>query len=193
MKKVWIFIGITLVIVILIFTVISLWYQGFKEDKKETAVIVKKIDENYKIFDEKVSQFSNLRNDFYTKKENLYYENLATEASEWNNFKSSYENAIKDLESSASYLKKHCDVTYGDIGARTKCTNFKANYEAAQNYYLTDVKVYNDLANSYNKWNLVNGSDYPTMNKLDKVVYKDYIDYDKDGEYFGKEEGELDE
>lgn len=193
MKKVWIFIGITLVIVILIFTVISLWYQGFKEDKKETAVIVKKIDENYKIFDEKVSQFSNLRNDFYTKKENLYYENLATEASEWNNFKSSYENAIKVLESSASYLKKHCDVTYGDIGARTKCMNFKANYEAAQNYYLTDVKVYNDLANSYNKWNLVNGSVYSTMNKLDKVVYKDYIDYDKDGEYFGKEEGELDE
>ncbi len=189
MKKVWIFIGINLLVVILILVGISIWYKGFKADKKETAAVVKKIDDDYVIFDNKVNEFSNLRNDFYSKKENLYYENLANEASYWNSFKISYEKAIKDLESSAGYLKEHCNVTYGDIGARTKCTNFKVNYEAAQNYYLTDVHVYNDLIDGYDKWNLVNGSIYPAISKLDKVTYKDYIDYDEDGECFGKEEG----
>ena len=76
---------------------------------------------------------------------------------------------------------------YGDIGARTKCTNFKANYEAAQNYYLTDVEVYNKLVDDYDKWNAVNGGGNPVVNKLEKVTIDDYIDFDGDGEYFGKE------
>lgn len=187
MKKFWLFIVITLVVVILGFTLFTLWYEGFKEDRQETTEMVSKVSENYEIFQIKINNFSNLRNEFYTNKEELYYETLATSADVWNNFMASYMQAILDVESASSYLKENCDFEYGDIGARTKCTNFKANYEAAQNYYLTDVEVYNKLVDDYDKWNAVNGGGNPVVNKLEKVTIDDYIDFDGDGEYFGKE------
>ena len=187
MKKFWLFIVITLVVVILGFTLFTLWYKGFKEDRQETTEMVSKVSENYEIFQTKINNFSNLRNEFYTNKEELYYETLATSADVWNNFMDSYMQAIMDVESASSYLKENCDFEYGDIGARTKCTNFKANYEAAQNYYLTDVEVYNKLVDDYDNWNAVNGGGNPVVNKLEKVTIDDYIDFDGDGEYFGKE------
>ena len=63
----------------------------------------------------------------------------------------------------------------------------KANYEAAHNYYISDVKLYNQMIDEYDKYNLENGGTFAKVNKAEYKVYKDYIDYDKDGEYFGKE------
>ena len=44
------------------------------------------------------------------------------------------------------------------------------------------------FAQSYDDWNKEHGGKYSTVNKAEYPVYKDYIDFDKDGEYFGKEE-----
>ena len=90
MKKFWLFIVITLVVVILGFTLFTLWYKGFKEDRQETTEMVSKVSENYEIFQIKINNFSNLRNEFYANKEELYYETLATSADVWNNFMASY-------------------------------------------------------------------------------------------------------
>ena len=56
------------------------------------------------------------------------------------------------------------------------------------NYYISDVNLYNQMVSEYEKYNTENGGQYPNVNKAEHVIYKDYIDYDEDGEYFGKEE-----
>ncbi|MEI3507648.1 MAG: hypothetical protein V8R01_00670 [Bacilli bacterium] len=56
------------------------------------------------------------------------------------------------------------------------------------NYYITDIKGYNKTVDEYNTWVTEGGYNYGKLNKAKFVVYKDYIDFDKDGEYFGKEE-----
>ena len=54
------------------------------------------------------------------------------------------------------------------------------------NYYITDIKGYNKTVEEYNKWASENGKN--KLNEGKFPVYKKYIDFDKDGEYFGKEE-----
>ena len=52
---------------------------------------------------------------------------------------------------------------------------------------------FNKLVDSYDDWNQKNGGKAESVKKADFPVYKKYIDYDKDGEYFGKVEVEDNE
>ena len=193
MKKSLIIIGIVILIIIILFIGAWIWFDGLKEDKLETQEKMDEIKEVYPNFNQAVNDFSNLRNEFYNKKENLFLETLKDNADEWNSFINSYKDAIQKVENNALKLKKNCNIEYGDVGVSTKCDSFKVNYEAAQNYYITDIKLYNEMVDEYDKYNLENGNTFPKINKGEFIVYKDYIDYDKDGEYFGKEVSDNEE
>lgn len=188
MKKSLIIIGIVIIIVGGIFTGAWIWASGLKEDKAQTEAKMNKILKAYPNFNTAIDEFSNARNTFYEKKEDLYIESLAENTSAWNEFIDSYEDAIKKVEKAAKDLKKNCNTKYGDVSVSTKCTTFKANYEAANNYFISDIKMYNELIDEYDKYNEENKNKYDKADKGEFVVYKDYIDYDGDKEYFGKEE-----
>ena len=188
MKKSLTIIGIVIVIIAIIFIGAWIWFSGLKEDRAATQEKMNKILEAYPNFNQAVNDFSNLRNQFYTYKEDLYLETLRDNAEVWNTFMSNYAGSIQKVEENAKALKENCNIEYGDVKVSTKCTNFKANYEAAMNYYISDVNLYNQMVSEYEKYNTENGGQYPNVNKAEHVIYKDYIDYDEDGEYFGKEE-----
>ena len=174
MKKSLKIIGIVIIIIAIIFIGAWIWVDGLKEDRAETQAKMDEILKAYPNFNEAVDDFSNLRNQFYSYKEDLYLETLRDNADAWNTFMKTYEE-------------------YGDVNVSNKCTMFKANYESAMNYYISDIKLYNQMVDEYSKYNLENGNSYPKVNEGTLPIYKDYIDYDKDGEYFGKEEVSLDE
>ena len=187
MKKSLTIIGIVIVITAIIFIGAWVWFSGLKEDRAATQAKMDKILEAYPTFNQMVNDFSNLRNQFYSYKEDLYLETLRDNAEAWNTFMSNYADGIQKVEDSAQVLKENCDLEYGDVKVSTKCTNFKVNYEAAMNYYISDVKLYNQMVSEYEKYNTEGGGKYPVVNKAEYKIYEDYIDYDKDGEYFGKE------
>ena len=193
MKKSLKIIGIVIIIIAIIFIEAWIWVDGLKEDRAETQAKMDEILKAYPNFNEAVDDFSNLRNQFYSYKEDLYLETLRDNADAWNTFMKTYEDGIKKVENTALVLKKDCDAEYGDVNVSNKCTMFKANYESAMNYYISDIKLYNQMVDEYSKYNLENGNSYPKVNEGTLPIYKDYIDYDKDGEYFGKEEVSLDE
>ena len=116
-----------------------------------------------------------------------------TPLSVFGDFMDSYATGIQKVEDTARVLKEDCQSEYGDVNVSSKCTTFKANYEAAMNYYISDVKMYNQMVDEYDKYNSENGGTFAKVNKAKYVAYKDYIDYDEDGECFGKEEVSLDE
>lgn len=188
MKKSLKIVGIVLLIIVILFVGACFWVNGLKEDKAATKKKTDKILNSYSDFNKSVDEFSTLRNKFYEYKEDLYIETLSTNATAWNDFITSYEAAIKKVDTTAKNLKENCTIEYGDVRANSRCTTFKANYEAANNYYISDAKLYNELIDEYNEYNKKNNNKYAEVNKAKFVVYKDYIDYDKDGEYFGKEE-----
>ena len=187
MKKSLTIIGVVILVTAIIFIGAWVWFSGLKEDRTATQAKMDKILEAYPTFNQMVNDFSNLRNQFYSYKEDLYLETLRDNAEAWNTFMSNYAGGIQKVEDSAQVLKENCDLEYGDVKVSTKCTNFKANYEAAMNYYISDVKFYNQMVSEYEKYNTEGGGKYPVVNKAEYKIYEDYIDYDKDGEYFGKE------
>lgn len=193
MKKSLKIIGIVIIINIVLVVLACAWAKGLKKDQKETKAKMQLVLTSYKDFDSSIDEFSNKRNKLYEYKEDLYFETLSANADSWNKFMEEYAEGIKKVENTSKELKNNCDIEYGDVGTRSKCTSFKANYEAAHNYYISDVKMYNKLVDSYNEWNSEQKGKYKTVNKATYPVYEKYIDYDKDGEYFGKEEVSINE
>lgn len=193
MKKSLMIIGVVVLIIVVIFIGAWIWVDGLKEDKAATKVKMDEIKEAYPDFNTAVDEFSNLRNQFYTYKEDLYLETLRDNSEEWNNFINTYMAGIQKVEDSARILKENCDIEYGDVSVSTKCNTFKANYEAAMNYYISDAKLYNQMVDEYDKYNAENGNTFAKVNRAELSIYQDYIDYDKDGECFGKEEASLNE
>lgn len=193
MKKSLMIIGVVVLIIVVIFIGAWIWVDGLKEDKAATKVKMDEIKAAYPDFNTAVDEFSNLRNQFYTYKEDLYLETLRDNSEEWNNFINTYMAGIQKVEDSAKTLKENCDIEYGDVSVSTKCNTFKANYEAAMNYYISDAKLYNQMVDEYDKYNSENGNTFAKVNRAELTIYQDYIDYDKDGECFGKEEASLNE
>lgn len=188
MKKSLKVIGVVFIIIAILFVLAWIWASGLKEDQEETKKTMKLVLDSYENFNNRVEEFSNYRNKFYEMKEDLFLETLGENAEEWNDFIVKYADSISEVEKSSKNLKENCEIKYGDVNTNSKCTAFKANYEAAHNYYISDIKLYNDLIDDYDKWNKEEDNKYPEVKKGTYPVYKKYIDFDKDGEYFGKEE-----
>ncbi len=188
MKRFLKIIGIVIVINAILFALAWIWISGIKEDQKQTKKKMKIIQNAYVDFNKTIDEFSDMRNNLYEQREDLYYETLADSADYWNKFIDNYAKEVEKLEKNSKDLKKNCKIKYGDVNTRSKCTNFVANYEAAHNYYISDIKMYNNLVDDYKKWNEDNK--YPSLNKGTFPIYEKYIDFDEDGEYFGKEEVE---
>ena len=104
----------------------------------------------------------------------------------WNDLTDRYAKVIEEVENNSKTLKKNCKIKFADINASSSCTNFTANYEAAINYYINDVKGYNKMVKQYNDWVDENKYNYEKLKDGVFPIGEEYIDFDKDGEYFGK-------
>ncbi len=181
---------VVIITILIIFILVGAFFflKGLEDDKKQTALVAKRVNSNYSKFNENISSFSKQRESLYKSLEDTYLEEFAANFETFNKLISDYEKIVLDLEESSKNLKKDCKYRFSDVLANSNCTNFKANYEAAMNYYITDAKYYNKLANKYNSWVKSNGYDYGKLEKAKFVVYKKYIDFDDDGEFFGSED-----
>ena len=185
MKKSLKIIGIMIIIIGILVGCATIWVNGLMEDQKKTKKTMKIVLKYYDNFNNRVEEFSSVRNNFYQYKEDLYLESLASKTADWDKFMGEYADTIKEVEKASKNLKANCKIKYGDVNTNSKCTAFKANYEAAMNYYISDVKLYNKLVDEYDEWN--KDGKYPEPKKGTFPVYKKYIDFDHDGEKFGSE------
>lgn len=186
MKKKIIIMIITTIVILLIIFGIYRFIVGFKEDKELTIEKSKEIIEEYNNFNKEVLTFAQKRDEIYKLRENTYLEEFSKNVDGWNQLMEIHTNNIKNIEKSSKILKENCIVKFADPNVNSKCTIFKSTYEAANNYYITDVKSYNKIVKEYNEWAENNGQE--KLKQIEYSLYKNYIDYDKDGEYFGKEE-----
>ena len=166
---------------------VYLFIDNIKEDQAITKEKAKEITSSYEKFYSSIEAFAALREKLYVTRENTFLEEFATDYEIWNKFIEDYAESIKDVEKNSKTLKKDCVIKFADIKANSSCTNFKANYEAAMNYYITDIKSYDKTVEQFNKWAEENNKE-GRLKKGTYPVYKKYIDFDEDGEYFGKGE-----
>lgn len=186
-KRKWKLLLIIFIILLVIGIFLYFYISSFKVDREETLELMKEVNEDYPTFNKSMTEFVNKRNAFYKQKDEIFLEDIGKNVNVWVKFMADYEKIINKVEDNSKRLKPNCKNDFGDINAKTECNQFRVNYEAAMNYYITDVKVYNNIVKEYNEWLINNNSSYQKLEKVSLTIYKDYIDYDEDGEYFGKE------
>lgn len=175
---------VIIIVILLLILGVTFYVSSFKTDQEETKKLMSEVNEDYDKFNKNMTAFVNKRNEFYKQKDSIFLEDISKDTSVWTNFMNDYEKVIENVDESGKRLKKACKNNFGDITVKTKCNQFRVNYESANNYYITDVKVYNNIVDKYNEWA---SSNYQNLEKVKLKIYDDYIDYDEDGEYFGKE------
>lgn len=177
----------TLSFILIISGGVSSFVLGLKKDKDEIYNRINEVNDEFEVFSTNTSVFESKRDDLYNVVlSNVYYDTMYDEDNKVKNEISNYEHLVDELTKNTKKLDKLCnDVYYPDSKVNTKCNNYKSIYEQVVNYFISDIKVYNDNVNKYNEYQKENNSDL----RVDKYkTDKKYIDYNNDKEYDGKEE-----
>lgn len=189
-KKIIIILTICIIIVGIISYGIISFILDYNNSKKEMEQNIKTINKQYDDFKNEIDKISLIRDDIYENILNqIYYETFENNIENWNNKFNEYSEIINNVNKFDKTLGKKClNRTYLNNTVNQKCNEFIKIYETAINSYIVDVELYNDHIEKYNEWKLEkdnnNGSTIIEKFKTDK---NKYIDYNKDGEFLGKE------
>ncbi|MBR2679104.1 MAG: hypothetical protein IKE63_06770 [Bacilli bacterium] len=165
---------------------VSSFVLGLKADKLETQKRINVVNDEFEILSANTSVFETVRDELYSDTlSNVYYDTLYSDDKKIKEKLSNYENLVDELQKTTVKLDKLCkDVYYPDIEANTKCSNYKSIYEQVNNYFISDINLYNKNIDKYNEYQKNNNFNL----KIEKYkLRKQYIDYDGDKKYDGKE------
>lgn len=182
-------------IVSLVAGFVLMFISSVKEDQEEMNNRIGTITKGYDTFKselEKVNEERDLiHKDFL---DTIYYETFEKNDTAYKNRLLTYEENITNLSKKNKKMKEYCNsgVYYSSSDANNKCRAFNQAYEEMINSFVDDISKYNNNINQYNTWLTSQGN--TTSLKLEKYdTKKTYIDFNKDGEYSGKEEVDKDE
>ena len=152
---------------------VSSFLIGLKNDRNETYKRMDDVSNSYEVFSTNVSVFENVRDELYNNiLGNVYYDTMYTNDLAIKNKLSNYENLVDD-------------AYYPESKINNICLNYKSIYEQVINYFVSDIKTYNNNVVSYNNYQATLGSG---LSVIKYNTNKKYIDYNNDGKYDGKEE-----
>ena len=176
---------LTLSLVLIISGGFSSFLIGLRKDKENTLNLMKVVDDEFEVFSANTSVFENFREDLYEDVlGGIICEQLVQNNKDITNKFSNYENLVDELNKSVVKLDKLCkDVYYPNSSTNNKCSNYKDIYEQVNNYFVGDVKVYNKNVNSCNS-----GVTDNNMLIKEYKTKKQYVDYNNDKKYDGKED-----
>ena len=177
----------TLSFVLIISGGVSSFVLGLQRDREQTYNRVNDVNDTFEIFSANTTAFEEARDELYNVVlSNVFYDTMYEDDKSVKNKLSNYEHLADELSKNANEMDKLCNnMYYIDSSATIKCNNYKSIYEQVINYFVSDIKVYNDNVNKYNKYQEDNNSNL----RIDKYkTDKGYIDYNKDKKFDGKEE-----
>ena len=172
-------IGLTfamLSIIVIIVGVVFAIIINHKKTLEENIVIIKKrytdfsvdIADNYRVRSELTEKLKQFNNDNY-KDEHETYTTLLTQ----------YNENMTLLNDSVNILEDKCTIEYEDNQTNIFCDNYQQLYEVINNTYIALLTDYNNKITSYNE---TSETDYQQA----ELINKEYIDFNKDGIYDGK-------
>ncbi len=177
---------LTISIVMIISGTVCAFVVSLKQDQEKTQARMLVVQDEFEAFNESVTAFELERDTLYTESlGNLYYDSLSTDDVTLKTKFSNYESIVDGIVKKVNTMDDLCtDVYYPDSTVNSKCSDYKLIYEQVINYFVEDVKLYNNTIKTFNEQQVAAGSTYALIEyKTDKK----YVDYNKDGVYEGKE------
>lgn len=190
MKKKRILIITLLGITFVIWGIITLFISSVKKDQKEMNSRMETIISEYTKFGENIEKFNEERDNIHSSfLDTVFYETLEQNDAEYKKKLYDYERQLSNISKETKKIREYCKdgIYYSSSDVNLKCSSFKQSYEEMVNYFVEDINLYNKNITDYNSWldseGKTNGIKLEPYNTT-----KTYIDYNKDGEYSGKEE-----
>lgn len=169
---------------------ILMFISNIKKDQQEMNRRMTRIGSKYDSFKNKVEEINAVRDTLHKEfLDTIYYETFSENELKYRKSLYNYEKQVTDLSKSNSTLKEYCKsgIYYSSSDINNKCNAFNLAYEQLINTFVDDVNKYNGNIAQYNKW-----LKEQNKNESEKIenyeTKKTYIDYNKDGQYSGKEE-----
>jgi len=176
----------TMSFVFIIAGAVSTFVMGLQEEKK---AFYKKIDDTnntFETFSTNTSIFEAMRDELYNVVlANVYYDTMYEEDKHIKNKLSNYEHLVDELTNNTNYLNKLCNYSNSSQEIKTKCNKYKSLYEQVMNCFVSDIEAYNENVLKYNEYQKSLGDIHLIKQYKTK---KNYIDYNNNLVYDGKEE-----
>ena len=186
-KKKLAYILLTLSFVMIFSGSVSSFVKGLKDDHQATYNRLQVVNDEFEIFSANTSIFEEYRDDLYNKVlTNVYYDTMFLQDIDVKMKITNYEKLVDEISDNVNKLNALCSGVYFPEGdANSRCVNYKSIYEQVVNYFVGDIKVYNNNVKKYNEYQKsINSS----LSIKEYKTKKKYIDYNDDGEYDGREE-----
>ncbi len=182
-----VFIIMTIGFILIISGSVSTVLLGLKADREETLKRVSVVGDQFEIFSANTSVFEAMRDDLYENYlGNIYYDTMVDTDKDIKNKLSNYEHLVDELAKNTVEMDNLCEgVYYPDSNTNSKCQNYKTIYEQVNNYFVSDIDLYNNEIGKFNDYQKEANSNTVLQEYTTK---KDYIDYNKDNKIEGKEE-----
>ena len=186
---------ILLGIISIVVGLIILFISNLKKDQQNMNDRISIIIKEYNSFSKDLNKVNKTRDtlhkDFLDK---IYYDTFEKNDTSYKNRLLEYEEDVTDISKNNKKLKEYCNsnIYYSSSDANSKCSAFNLAYEQMVNSFVDDINKYNSNISAYNSW--LNEQGNTSSLKLEKYkTKKTYIDFNKDGNYSGKEEVKKDE
>ncbi|MBR6137827.1 MAG: hypothetical protein IKQ06_06710 [Bacilli bacterium] len=184
-KLAYLFLSISLVMIVA--GSFSSFLIGLREDHQRVLRRMDDVSGIFEGFSTNTTMFEDYRDELYTEVlGNVYYDTMYKTDETVKGKLNEYEAIVDGIKKDTKKLDSLCKhVYYPDSEVNKMCTNYKSIYEQVVNYYVTDIHTYNDNVEKYNA--------YQDTIKKDLKIRKyhteyDYIDYNGDNIFDGKEE-----
>lgn len=186
MKKVG-YILLVVSIMMIIAGGVSSFVLNIQEDKNITLRRMNDVADLYEEFSTVTSLFEDNRENLYTNTlGNIYFETMLQNDLIVKNSLTNYESMVDEINKMVKRFDYYCkDVYYPESSINNKCINYKSIYEQVNNYFVSDILLYNNNVLKFNNYQKSIGStvlieEYKTKRK--------FIDYNNDKNFDGKEE-----
>ena len=167
-----------------------MFITNIKEDQQQLNNNISKINKDYAGFKKDIEEVNKTRDELHKNiLDTVYYESFESSENEYKKALYNYEKTVTDISKNYANLKGYCEVGiyYSSSDANSKCNVFNLGYEQLINTFVDDINMYNNNVKKYNNW--LDEQQNTTSKKLEGYkTKKTYIDYNKDGEYSGKED-----
>lgn len=172
--------GIALVILTIIIIVIGVVLSIINNNEEQQQENMEIIRDSYTNLSANVIDNIELRKELINKLSTFNNANYPNEHEEYIELLNKYNDNVKQITENVEEMDARCNQEYVDATINILCRSYGDLYEEVVNIYITTVKDYNNKITNYN---LNSETDYD----LYPMIHEDYIDFNQDGKFQGKD------
>lgn len=171
------------VIAIIFIAFVVIFILATRKDKLETERNMENIKKNYNLLTDSVNKYNEIRTKYATMSSVLIMDEYEEKHEEYITLLTDYNKVMKDIDTYITNISFRCKHNYSDSEVNKVCENYQELYEKLVNLYINDTNNYNKFIAEYNEYKNAELEEF-------EMIHKDYIDYNNDNIYEGREERE---